>query len=161
MTRPLPDSNQPRSYAVTNQPVADLISANLPHLVHPGDDKGPIPLPLPMFRNSAIPRDMADEMAKEAGLPTFDIAKLTAEAIVALLESNGWSITRTDELAQLKTDAAAGVERHRRVEVQCACGVALFEVDIDADRPKVNGGAFIKAIGHLDPDCTTKHGRDA
>ncbi|AAN12638.1 gp80 [Mycobacterium phage Che9c] len=146
---------------MTNQPVADFIRENLPHLVHPGDEKGPIPLALPMFRNSAIPPEMAKDMADEAGLPSFDVAKLTAEALVALLEGNGWTIIRADELAQLRSDANAGVERHRRVEVQCVCGVTLFEIDIDAERPKVNGRALIKAIAQLDPECSTKHGKGA
>lgn len=92
---------------MTNQPAAQLIADNLPTLIHPGDGKsGPIPLPLPMFRTSAIPPGMAQEFAEEAGIPSFDIATLTAEAIVALLESKGWALIPQTELNQLRTDAA-------------------------------------------------------
>lgn len=92
---------------MTNQPVAQLIADNLPALIHPGDGKsGPIPLPLPMFRTSAIPPGMAQEFAQEAGIPHFDIAKLTGEAIVALLEANGWALVQEAELTQLRTDAS-------------------------------------------------------
>ncbi|WRQ08138.1 hypothetical protein JDBV06_00555 [Mycobacterium phage dwieneke] len=135
----------------------DLIRENLPHLVHPGDGKGPIPLPLPMFRNSAIPAHMAKDMAEEAGLPSFDIAKLTAEAIVALLEQNGWRFIQKVELGALREAAAAGQDRHRRVEVTCTCGTSLFVVDVDVDKPTLDGSALIRALSRKDPACP--HGR--
>lgn len=139
-------------------PIAQLIADNLPALIHPGDGKsGPIPLPLPMFRTSAIPPGMAQEMAKEAGLPSFDIAKLTAEALSALFNTNGWAFIQQAELTQLRADATAGIERHRQPEVRCQCGTHLFTVDIDADRPIVNGPQLIKAMQQLDPDCAAQH----
>lgn len=143
-----------------NQPVIDLIRDNLPHLVHPGGDKGPIPLSLPMFRNSAIPADVAKQMAAEAGLPSLDIATLTAEAVAALLDANGWVTIQQAELEQLRTDAAAGVERHRTPTVHCTCGTPLFEVNIDADKPTINGPTLIRALTKLNPDCSAQHRRN-
>ncbi|MGV0785123.1 hypothetical protein [Mycolicibacterium sp. XJ775] len=96
-----------------NEPVAQLIADNLPGLIHPGDNKGPIPLPLPMFRNAHIPADMAKQMADEAGLPSFDIAKLTGEAISHLLTSNGWTVRPTAEWEKLEADAAAAPDGTR------------------------------------------------
>lgn len=58
-------------------------------LTHPGTGDGPVPLSLPMFQNSHIPGEMRDRFAEEAGLPHADVAKLTAEALVHLLETNG------------------------------------------------------------------------
>lgn len=108
---------------MTNQPVAELIEENLPGLIHPGDGKsGPIPLPLPMFRNSAIPPEQQQRFADEAGLPTFNIAKLTAEALVALLEANGWDLIQHAELDQLRAAAAAPPEGTRIITLHRAKG---------------------------------------
>lgn len=145
-----------------NEPVAQLIADNLPGLIHPGDDKGPIPLPLPMFRNSHIPADMAKQMADEAGLPSFDIAKLTGEAIAHLLDEKGIDLTITKaEVAQLRADAAAGIERHRTPHVHCVCGTPLFDVNIDSEKPTINGPALIRALSKLEPECSAQHRRKA
>ncbi|OBB15063.1 hypothetical protein A5761_15080 [Mycolicibacterium setense] len=147
---------------MTNQAIIDLIRDNLPHLVHPGGGKGPIPLALPMFRNSAIPADVAKQMAAEAGLPSLDVTTLTAEAIVALLDQAGYDLSITkDQVAQLRADAASGVERHRTPTVHCTCGTPLFKVNIDADKPTTNGPALIKAMSQMNPECSAQHRRKA
>lgn len=147
---------------MTNQPVVDLIRDNLPHLVHPGGDKGPIPLALPMFRNTAIPAEVAKQMATEAGLPSLDVTTLTAEAIAHLLDEHGYDLTITKtEVAQLRADAAAGVQRHRQPHVHCTCGTPLFEVNIDADKPTINGPALIRELSKREPECSAQHRRKA
>lgn len=146
-----------------NEAVAQLIADNLPHLVHPGGDKGPIPLALPMFRNSAIPADQAKQMAAEAGLPSLDVATLTAEAIVALLEANGWTAVQQSVLDQAQADAAATEQhRNRQVTFGCTCGtdhdlVTATIRDYGTDRPKLNGPQFVRAFSQLNPECSAQH----
>lgn len=132
---------------------AELIAAHLAQgLVHPGDGK-PIALPLPMFQTSAIPPEMAEEFANQAGLPTADITKLTAEAIVHLLESNGLAIIDQAELDQLRTDAQEVTARHRQPRITCTCGQFLFSLNVDTEKPTINGPKLIKALGQLKPEC--------
>lgn len=122
-------------------------------LVHPGDGK-PVALPLPMFQTSAIPPEMADEFANQAGLPSSDITKLTAEAIVHLLERNGLTILDSTELQQLRADATEVTGRHRQPRITCKqCGGFLMSLNIDADKPTVNGPKLIAAIRQLAPEC--------
>ncbi|SRX93575.1 hypothetical protein MSP7336_01814 [Mycobacterium shimoidei] len=135
--------------------IADLIARSLPELTHPGDGKsGPIVLPLPMFRTSAMPREMAEQFAKDAGLPSPDIARLVAEAIVHVIESGNKTIVDNAELTQLRADAAAGLERHRQPQVCCsACHQPLFRINVDTDRPTISGPHFIETIGKLSVAC--------
>lgn len=84
-------------------------------LTHPGDDHTePFPLaPLPIFQHQAmLPKGMAEDMAKQAGLPSPDFAKLWLEAIIALIEDNGVTIIDNADLADLQ--AAAAAHEHRR-----------------------------------------------
>jgi hypothetical protein len=140
--------------------IADLIAENLPSLTHPGDGK-PFALNLPVFRTAALPPQMATQFAADAGLPSSDIAKLTAEAITALIENNHVVLTKTE--AQQLHDAANANEthRHRAVPFGCHCGNPLFTANISdygTDHPRVNGPQLIKAISQINPDCNTKHG---
>jgi len=142
---------------------AELIREHLPNLTHPGDpQRGPIPLALPMFRNAAIPPDVAREMAAEVGLPEFDIAALVADAIVHLLRENRIAVDYTvDDIEQLQADAHAGTQRRRRVQLTCTCGAPLVEVDVDVDRPRVDGPALIRDLSSRSADCATGHARSA
>ncbi|MGV0634479.1 hypothetical protein ABQE69_09110 [Mycolicibacillus trivialis] len=136
----------------------ELIATNLAQgLVHPGDGK-PIALPLPMFQTAAIPPDMAREFADQAGLPDANIAKLTAEAIVHLLGQNGYTVIDQAELDQLRTDATEVTGRHRQPRVHCrTCSEFLFSVNVDAEKPTVDGPKFIRAIHGMSDDCSVKH----
>lgn len=144
---------------MTYQAVVDLIAKALPALTHPGDGK-PFILPLPMFRNSSMPSGMAEQFAQDAGLPDSDIAKLTAEAIVALIE-NDYDMIPKGEAAQLRAQSTATeTHRHRIVKVGCRCGQPLFNAnftDYGTDTPKVHGPELIKALTRVNPDCSTKH----
>lgn len=144
---------------MTNQVITDRLTQSLPGLIHPGDGKtGPIPLPAPMFRNSALPDAQAQQFAKEAGLPSADFTRLFAEAIVANIETDHEILTK-EEVAQLRADAASGRERHRQPRVHCnGCGTFLFSTNIDSERPTVNGPQLIKAMQGMNPDCSTNHG---
>lgn len=143
---------------MTNQTITDRIAQALPQLVHPGDGKnGPIPLPGPMFRTNNIPTEQAKQFAEDAGLPSADIARLYAEAITALIETDHELLPKTDA-EQLRADAASGVDRHRQPRIHCHCGQFLFSVNIDSQHPTVNGPELIKALSHMSADCSTKHG---
>lgn len=88
-------------------------------LIHPGtEDTEPFPLaPLPIFqRQSMLPPGMAEEEAKQAGLPHPDFALLWLEAVITLIENEGHvTLVPNTELEDLK--AAAAVKEHRRNEV--------------------------------------------
>lgn len=90
-------------------------------LLHPGDpDEGvePFPLaPLPVFqRQSMLPPGMAEEEAKQAGLPHPDFALLWLEAVIALIEVEGQvTLVPNTELVDLR--AAASVGERKRNEV--------------------------------------------
>ena len=131
-------------------------------LTHPGDEKtGAIVLPLPMFRTSNIPPEMAAHFAQEAGLPHADIARLTAEAIVHTLNQGGIETVNGAELTRLRTvDTAAEPDRKRSPMFTCHCGAPLFRTnvtDLDTDKPKVFGNQLITALQQLHPDCALGH----
>ncbi len=152
----------PGSLAMPNAAVVQLIAANLPHLTHPGDGKGgePTPIVMPMFRNTNMPPEMAEQFAKDAGLPHSDIAKLFSEAVVHLLESNGFTVTSSTEIEQLQR---AAVERepqkHRVVAFQCTCHAPLFKAnvtDFDTDQARISP-QVIKALRSFSPECALGH----
>lgn len=142
---------------------AELIETGLANgLVHPGDGKtGALAAALSIFRTSAIPQEMAQEFAEQAGLPDPNIAKLTAEAIMHLLAENGLTVIAQADIDQLHTAAAATeTHRHKNVRLGCTCGGDLIAGNFagyGTDSPTVNGPAFIKAVSRLNPDCSTKH----
>lgn len=141
-----------------NTSVSELIAKHLPNLVHPGDEKTkPFAIPLPMFAAAAaLPPEMAEQFAAEADLPSPDIAKLTAEALVHLVESEGGvdlSLTRA-EVDKLRSDATINVEKHRQPKVCCkVCGSPLFRINVDTTNPVVNGTQFLEALATLSPEC--------
>ncbi|EUA18456.1 putative gp80 [Mycobacterium xenopi 3993] len=93
-----------------NAAVAGLIAQRLPEgLLHPGDPNANQPaklIPLPGLRSTGIPPEMAKQFAAQAGLPSHDVPKLIGEAIVYLLETEGFAIIPSTELEQLRTQAA-------------------------------------------------------
>jgi hypothetical protein len=145
-----------------NQPVADLLTAALPNLNHPGVNGGPpIPIVLPTFRNSGIPQEQAEQFAREAGLPHADLARLTAEALVHTVESSGRTIIDNAELTDLRRAAAVREpQRHTQQELHCTnCDTRLFRaaiVDFNTDKPKISPNV-IRALQGLSPECATGH----
>lgn len=149
-----------------NEPIVELLARSLADgLTHHGDGK-PFVLPLPTFRTSGIPPEMAQHFAAEAGLPSTDVAKLTAEAIVHTIETNGDSeIVPKAEINALRAQAA-GVEppaRMQALELHCnACfnavigggagGGMLFDFAVP-NKPKINVKNLIIALSNLQPDC--------
>lgn len=139
-----------------NLAIADLIAERLPTLVHPGDETHPATaLPLPMFASTAIPADVAEHFAEEAGLAHANITKLVAEAIVALIEGEGASvIVPADAYATIVATAEVEREKHRQPRVCCqTCGNPLFRINVDTTNPVVNGTAFLEALASLSPEC--------
>lgn len=144
-----------------NQLISDRIAANLGTLQHPGNDQiGPTPIPLPMFRTSAITPEMREAFANEADMPHSDIAKLVSEAIVALIEEDHAIVPKAD-IAQLQA-AAAAAEPHRnaRIELRCRCGTTLFTAevnDFDTLTPTIYAPAVIKHMQTISPECALGH----
>lgn len=140
---------------------AQLIARALPELVYPGDGKsGPVAIPLPMFRSTGITPEMAEQFAKDAGLPPVELTTLVGEAIVHVIESNAKTIIDNAELEALRQAAAEREHlRHRQVEVSCHCGTKLFKAnvtDFDTDRAKISP-EVIKAMRVLSPECALAH----
>lgn len=146
-----------------NQPFIDIVTQGFASgLIHPGDDTHkPFPLPLPTFRPIQGPPEMAEHFAKEAGLPSPDIARLTAEALDELLEASGKSVVDTAEITRLrKLEVDTEPRRKRTIALTCNCGALLgrFNVtDLDTDKPTVFGAKFVAAMQQLSTDCASKH----
>lgn len=135
-----------------NERIATLLAERLPGgLWHPGDpsiDQPPKMIPLPGLASSGIPPEMAEHFAQEAGLPSANVPKLVAEAIVNTIETDGQTemIPRA-ELEQLRSDAAtfeASPPAGQMVTVVCTgCRAPLLELSLG--RPKVlTGGAALR-----------------
>lgn len=148
-----------------NQAAVDLLAARLSTgLIHPGNpDAGqqPTPILLPGLSGTGIPEEMAAEFAREAGLPTNNAPRMLAEAIVALIETDlagGSTIIATTELDTLRTEAAEASTDTRIVSVHCTCDSTmtrpLLELPIgNTDRVTVNGGALLRGMDALNPNC--------
>lgn len=137
-----------------NQAAADLLASRLPTgLPHPGDNQQePFLIPLPAFRATGMLPDQAEEMIGAS-------AKLIAEAIVNLLETDGgFEIIPRHDLQQLQTQAAEEPDGTRVVHVHCHCDTQLqqplFDITIDkTDRAKIYGRAIIQQLANLTPEC--------
>lgn len=98
-----------------NQQMVQIIAKSLREgLPHPGDRENHQPAQLfriPGMNPQGVPRAVLDSMAKEAGLPTGDIATLVAEALVHLIETEGNSeIVDKSELTELRGNVNSGDE---------------------------------------------------
>lgn len=142
-----------------NQRIIDLLAAKLPGLTHPGTDgQGSIQLPVAAFRAAAtLPPEVAEQFAADANLPTADIPRLFAEAIVHLIEEGGdTEIVPRNEITQLR-NATMTADPLRQVQFHCvACGGMLFGAqlrDANTDKPRLSGPGLIAAISTLNPQC--------
>ncbi len=148
-----------------NQAAVDLIAMRLATgIIHPGDpdNRQPAtPLLLPGLSGTGIPDEMAAHFAQEAGLPTNNAPRMLAEAIVALLETElagGSTIIANSDLEQLHIQAAEASTDTRIISVHCTCDATmthpLLELPIaNTDRVTVNGGALLRGMDTLSPDC--------
>jgi hypothetical protein len=81
-------------------------------LPHPGDrvnhQRGML-IRIPGMNTFGLPAEVLSHMAKDAGLPSSDMSKLVAEALVNLIETDGGSeIVRKSELKELREGAHRG-----------------------------------------------------
>lgn len=138
--------------------ITDLIASRMGNLVYPGDEKNPpFGIPLPMFRTDGQPAAAVEGYVV--------LAKLTAAAIVHLIETEGApggiSLMPNTELAQLRAAAGANEQlRHRQPKITCQCGSGQFQVnirDFDTDHPKVYLPALIKTLSTMSPECALGH----
>lgn len=133
---------------VSNAAAAVLIADNLGRLVHPGDGRSPaMVVPLIGYRTTAMPDEYAEQMRGSA--------KLVGEAIVHTIESGGYSIVSTAELAELRKQAKSGVDRHRHIGLTCThCRNPIVKrINIDVENPTVNGPHFIEQMHSLHAAC--------
>lgn len=148
-----------------NDRIVDLLASALPGLTHPGKDgAGSIQLPVAAFRAAnTLPPQIAEQFAQDAGLPSADMPRLFAEAIVYAIESGGdCEIVPRAEMAALRANASATGKAAplRQVEMHCNCGAKLFGAqlrDADTDKPKLSGPALITALRQLSPECALGH----
>jgi len=138
------------------------LTANLDKLIWPGDDThDAVPVTIPGIRQSAIPPEVADRFAQEAGMPHSNIARLIVEAEMHSLDQAGFEINTKAEIAALRTTAATEQPRHRQVSITCnSCHQPIIRsFNIDAEKPMVSGPALLSALKLLDTACP--HGRIA
>lgn len=147
-----------------NDRIVTLLANILPGLTHPGrDGQGSIQLPVAAFRASTtLPPEVAEQFADEAGLPSSDMPKLFAEAIVHAIENGGdCEIVPRAELSALRNSAStATASALRQIEVRCHCGATLFTAQIhdgDTERPRLSGSTLITALRKLSPECALGH----
>lgn len=149
-----------------NDRIVDLLTHVLPGLTHPGTDgRGSIQLPVAAFRAAdTLPPEVAQQFADEAGLPSADMPRLFAEAIVYAIEDGGdCEIVPRAEMAALRSAVGSGGAKAaalRQVDVHCHCGAKLFGAQVhgaDTDKPRVSGSALITALRTLSPECALGH----
>jgi hypothetical protein len=143
--------------------IAALLAARLPAgLIHPGNPDANQPaqaIPMPGLSRTGIPPEMARQFASDAGLPSSDVTKLLAEAIVHLIETEGAStIIANTELDALRQAAAAAPEGTRAISVHCHCdntrSMPLLMLTVGkGDHVSVNGGPLLRALARRNPDC--------
>lgn len=116
-------------------------------LTHPGDEHtNPFPVaPLPVFANTAtLPKGMAEDMAKQAGLPHPNFALIYCETWLALLEDVGEvTLVPNTELAELRAELAqwraiAEPKANEMKTPKAACGATIGRVmarDLHTDHP--------------------------
>lgn len=142
-----------------NERIINLITEQLPNLTHPGDGNGSVALPVSAFRaTNTLPPEVAAQFAQDAGLPSSDVPRLVAEAIVHLIEVEADSeIVPRAELRRLQTTSTADLDPE--VQVLCNCGIRLFSAHLrDNDgKLKVAGPQLIKAMRTLGTECALAH----
>lgn len=142
--------------------ITTLIAERLPTgLPHPGSaDQKPRTIMLPAMRNTGIPAELTQHFADQAGLPTNDMPKLVAEALINLIETDGNSeiISRT-ELAELR-QAAATLAGHTptTITIHCHCDTnhtnpLLALAAGSGNQWTTNGRALINGLTRRNPEC--------
>lgn len=134
--------------------LVERIAPQLGQLEHPGDGTHePRPIVLPIFRHNAVPPEMREQFANEAGLPTSDINRLVVEAIIALIEQTHQLVPNA-EAATMRQAVTENPARHRQLGVVCrVCGNPIFRINVDVENPRVDGKQFIGVLATLNSEC--------
>lgn len=69
--------------------IAEGFRTGLPHPGDPLADQKPQTIVMPGMNLRGIPPEVLDRFAKDAGLPSSDLPKLLAEAVVNLIQTTG------------------------------------------------------------------------
>lgn len=140
-----------------NARAVQLVTERLTHgLQHPGNpaaNQKPFTIPLPGLRTTGIPPGMAQQFAATAGLPTADVPKLIAEAIVHQIETEldgGSEIISKTDLAALRRQAADAPDGTRIITLRCTCHHQdLMQVVIGKDdHVRINPDHLARALQH-------------
>ena len=140
----------------------EQIAGKLGALVHPGDDTHePTPISMPMFRNTSLPPEMAEEFAREAGMPTSDTNKLFTEALFAEIEQTHQRIPNDEAERLRRVDADDDTPLARNVRLKCTAPtcpgyVGAYINFADPDNPRVNLQNLIQVLSTLSPECPHK-----
>lgn len=134
-----------------NRDAATLIAQGLRDgLVHPGDGTTkPIALPLPAFRTTGMPPELAEQVDKTT--------TLIAEAIIALIEQHTAMIDKT-ELAALRTAAElAEAQPSPTIAVHCRCDTTrrnpLLRLRVQGDVAVIDGRQLLTGLARRSADC--------
>lgn len=122
--------------------IAERLPTGLPHPGNPAENRPPTLIPMPGFRTTGLP----DDMAKAVNATALFIG----EAIVNLLETDG-NLELVDATnAHQRRGELAGMES---TIIRCRhCGHVLVAITGDVD-----ARTFIDAVTHINPDCATQH----
>jgi hypothetical protein len=115
---------------------AELIAANLAALPHPDGT----PRQLPGFSTQLLPEAMQQQVQ--------NTAKELGEAIINLLEVNGWTVTN-------QPIPESEPEPPQTANVHCTlCDQKLFTINlINPSHTLTNGNLFIAGMKNLKPEC--------
>lgn len=118
---------------------AELIANNLVALPHPDGT----PRVLPGFSTQLLPETLHEQVGKTA--------KDIGDAIVNLLEINGYRITNEPEPAQTSTPALAD----SIANLHCnSCDTRLMQLNIsNPSKVLTSGRMFIQGISSRNPEC--------
>ncbi|MEE3066591.1 MAG: hypothetical protein VYA67_22060 [Actinomycetota bacterium] len=122
------------------QRVIDTITQRLQTgLTHPGDAQKPeTTFMLPGLKSTGIPQEMADYFANEAGMPSSDAPKITAESIVHLITGElGIELVDRAELDQLRAQVNEPTEslgRAPQTNIHCRCNLKQPILEVVTNR---------------------------
>lgn len=116
--------------------LAEKLAPKLPGLIHPGDSEtDPFPLIIPSFQTATLPEGMAQDMADELGMPSPDICLHFLEAVLHLIDVEGYDILPKAEVADLRAAATLNEgKRNQVVTFHTPCGAEMRAMARDFDR---------------------------
>lgn len=124
------------------QLIAKHLPTGLPHPGNPAENRPPTLIPLPGFRTTGLPDDMAKAVNATA--------LFLGEAIVNLLETEGhYELVDATNAEQRRADIA-GMDT---TTIRCrTCGNVLVTLTGDVD-----AATFVNAVNRINVHCSSQH----